>query len=274
MKDYIEFSPLHIYQRRANKPAGGMGGIDVFKIAQKGVTLESLVFSQDMTDKEMDSTVIEKYKQEVGEIFRIGNFITLPTKNIETIASTLQVTKKPIMVWFYFEGGEWNKSIPTIDNNHVDIYAPTTGRHSVAAVDFTLYEGKKALIIEDSWGPEYGIKGQRIVTEDFFKERNFFAAYTMNFKFDELPEETKPKYTFNNDLDFGQNNNEIKVLQDILKYEGVFPVNTESTGYYGAITKKGVGEFQLRYKVVDSNTSSGFGRVGPITRKKLNELYS
>jgi len=269
---YVHFSATHIYQRRVNKPQAGMAGVDAFTVAQKSATLEELVPSQNMNDSQMDAVEIDKYKDDVGKIFKIGNYITLPTKDIESVASVIQVTKKPVMVWFFFEGNEWNKPLPTI-NNDVDIYAPTTNRHSVTAIDFTLYKGKKALIIEDSWGPQYGMNGQRIITEDFFKKRNFFAAYTMNFDFDDWAEVQKPKHTFNVDLEFGQTNDEIKVLQDVLKYEGLFPLNTDSTGYYGAITKKSVEEFQLRYSVADA-TTPGFGRVGPKTRRKLNELYS
>jgi len=272
--NYIHFSATDVYQKRSNKPSSGMNGVDVFEIAQEGITLEQLVPSQSMTDQQMDGIKIEDYKEDVGKIFKIGNYVILPVKDIDTIASIIQVTEKPVMVWFYFTHNEWDKNVPEIADHALDIVGPTTGRHSVTAVDFTLHNGKKALVIEDSWGPTHGNGGQRIITEDFFKERNFFSAYTMNFKFDELPEETKPKHTFNTDLDFGQTNDEIKVLQDVLKYEGLFPVNVESTGYFGAITKKSVGEFQVRYGVVDCETTPGFGRVGPMTRRKLNELYS
>ena len=66
MQNYVEFSPCHIYTRRANKPHGGMAGVDAFKIAQKGVTLETLVPSQDFTDEILDNTIIPKYKEDVG----------------------------------------------------------------------------------------------------------------------------------------------------------------------------------------------------------------
>ena len=269
---YVHFSATDIYRRRSNKPESGMIGVDAFQIARDGVTLEVLVPSQNMTDQQMDSIDVEEYKIEVGKIFKIGNYIFLPTNDIEAVASVIQVTQKPVMVWFYFKYNEWDKEIPEIINQALNVNDDGVGRHSVTAVDFTLYNGKKALIIEDSWGPSSGKGGRRIITEDFFVKRNFFAAYTMNFRFDEKPE--KPQYTFNNDLEFNQTNEEIKILQNVLKYENLFPVNVESTGYFGAVTKKAVGEFQLKYGVVDNVDSPGYGRVGPKTRAKLNELYS
>jgi hypothetical protein len=137
--EYVHFSATHIYQRRANKPAGGMAGDDVFKIAQKGVTLEDLVASQNMSDYQMDSAVIPQYKQDVGSVFKIGNYINLPVKDIETMASVIQTTGKGLMTWFGFQIDEWT-DIPVIKNASLEIDSQSTCRHSVTVVDFTLIE--------------------------------------------------------------------------------------------------------------------------------------
>ena len=270
---FIKFSATHIYQRRANKPSSGMGGIDALDIASKGVTLEVLVPSQNMTDAQMDAAKIEKYKQEVGEVFKMGTPIILPTKDIDTVASVIQKTGKGVMVWFYFTYSEWSRNVPEIQNHSLNPYALTTCRHSVCAVDFTLYKGKKALIIDESWGLGSGINGQRIITEDFFKVRNFFAVYPMNFKFEE--ETTpKPQYQFNNNLEFGQINSEVVALQDILKWFGFFPINTASTGRYYSITAKAVLGWQKKFSVENLEELERLqGRYfGPKSRAKMNEL--
>ncbi|MFA5396032.1 MAG: peptidoglycan-binding protein [Methanogenium sp.] len=271
---YVHFSATHIYQRRSNKPSAGMYGIEAFDIARQGVTLEELVPSQNLTDEKMDDTVIEEYKQDVGKIFKIGNYIVLPIKDIDTVASVIQTTNKAIMVWFYFKTNEWT-SKPVIKYSDLDLHSKDTGRHSVAAVDAALVDGKKALIIEDSWGSSYGLAGQRVINEDFFKTRNFFAAYPMNFAFEEKSIE-KPSYTFTVTLKFGQTNDHIKALQDILKYEGMFPTNISSTGYYGSITSDAVLQFQRKYNVASATELDSLqGRiVGMKTIAKLNELYS
>lgn len=270
---YVHFSATHIYQRRVNKPAGGMAGVDAFNIARKGVTLEELVPSQNLTDQQMDSTVIPQYKQDVGAVFKIPNYVELPVKDIETVASVIQTTGKAVMVWFYFQYDEWTER-PVIKNITLDLNAPATCRHSITAVDFTLYQGKKALIVEDSWGPGYGLGGQRIIDEDFFKIRNWFAAYPINFKFDEQ-QIVKPEHTFTLTMRFGETNEEIKILQDCLKYEGLFPLNVESTGFYGAVTAKGVMAFQTKYGVAPTEEIQKLrGRtVGLKTISKLNEIY-
>jgi hypothetical protein len=287
---YVHFSATHIYQRRANRPLGGMAGVDSLDIARKGVTLEELVPSQNMTDEQMDAIEIENYKERVGEVFKIDNYVVLPTSDIDTVASTIQTTGKGVMVWFFFEGREWLDT-PVVLNRSLSVTGANTLRHSVAAVDYALVKGKKALIIEDSWGPGHGLGGRRVITEEFYRARNFFAAYPISFQFHEQGPSELLKKNFNKDLVFipwdatfnrprdwkthQEQLVDVKALQDILKAEGLFPRNVDSTGYYGSISAKAVFEFQKRYAVAsDAEIESLGGRiVGPKTRAVLNSIY-
>lgn len=275
---YVHFSATDIYQRRINKDGSGMGGVDARTIASEGVTLEALTPSQGMHDAEMDAAVVEPYKREIGKVFAVPNFAELIAGDIETVASIIQRTKKGVMVWFYFKYDEWDTN-PKVLHPDLVLNAPDTCRHSVTAVDFTLLpNGKKALIIEDSWGPNAGLGGQRIIDEDFFKARNWYASYLTAFKF-QIPAPTpigKPIHTFNTDMEFSvivTYTPEVMALQDCLKFEGLYPANVSSSGYFGAITKKAVQQFQAKYNITTS-TSTGYGRVGPKTRAQLNLLYS
>jgi hypothetical protein len=130
----------------------------------------------------------------------------------------------------------------------------------------------KALIIEDSWDRS-GLDGRRVITEDFHKYRNFFAAYPINFVFEEGAE--KPKYHFAKSLYFGMTDPDVKALQEILRFEGLFPINSQITGYYGSITARGVLAFQKKYRVADDAELYELGGrlVGKKTLLKLNELY-
>lgn len=299
---YVHFSATHVYQRRSNKPSGGMAGVDAFDIAKKGVTLEELAPSQNMTDAQMDGYKIDNYKEKVGEIFSIPKYVQLPTGDIDAVASTAQTTQKGIMVWFYFKIDEWTER-PVVKYLDLNPSAPDTARHSVTAVDYTLINGKKALIIDDSWGTSYGVAGQRIIDEDFFRARNFFAAYPINFAFEDQtqpsplpgpepqPVPGKPKYNFTQKLVFipwdTANNqpvdtvlhenqkSDVKALQGVLKFEGMFPANTESSGYYGAITAKGVLVWQKKYAIASTEELDSLAgkTIGPKSLSKLNELY-
>lgn len=272
-KNYVHFSATDIYQQRANRPAAGMAAFDARGIvAKNGATLEVLTPSQGLSDEQMDSTVVEPYKRQVGQVFAVPNYLEFVNGDMESIASFIQTTGKGVMVWFYFTYEEWTDH-PTILNPSLDIRGLSTIRHSVTAVDFALVNGKKCLIIEDSWGPQYGLSGQRVIDIDFFIARNYYAGYLMNFKFEQPSAPNKPKHTFNVDLVFETEGPEVIALQDCLKYEGLFPVNGQSTGYFGAITRKAVQDFQVKYGIA-SQESAGYGRVGPLTRAKLNTLFS
>lgn len=263
---FVTLSASHIYQRRKNRPAGGMSGVDVFEIGRKGVTLEEFAPSENMSDGQMDGINVIPFMEEVGKVFKLGNYFVGPIKDIETVASIIQTTGKAVMVWFYFQRDEWG-NVPVIKNPGLDKNAFSTLRHSVAAVDFTMYNGEKALIIDESWGQGSAMNGQRVITESFFKERNFFTAHFMNLAFEEGTI-TKPHFFFTKDLEMGMKDADVKALQDCLKFEGVFPINTESTGYFGSVTKTAIAKFQAKYGI------SQVGRVGPLTRAKLNEIYN
>lgn len=251
---YVHFSATDIYQRRSNRHSTGMGAVDARSIAKAGVTLEVLAPSQNLTDSQMDGVVVEDYKRQIGAVFSVPNYVEAPAKDIETIASIIQTTKKGVMVWFYFELPEWTEK-PVVMNQTLSASSPSALRHSVTAVDFTLYQGKKALIIEDSWGTSFGMAGQRIITEDFFKVRNFFAGYLVNFKFDGGG--LKPTY-----------DGTIISLQKCLRFEGFFPSNVDFIEKFGPVTKAGVVKFQKKYGIMPA-----LGNVGPVTITNLGELF-
>lgn len=271
---YVHFSATHIYQRRMNS-GGGMYAIDALNITTDGVTLEELVPSQAMSDYQMDNVDIPNYKARVGEVFQIKNYVQMEYGNIDTIASVIHTTGKGVMCWFYFTEKEWKANddgeftVPEIKD---DLYSPASRgalRHSVAVVDFLLYKGKKALVIEDS--ARFGSTRRRIVTEDFFKARNYVAAYLIDFKFAEnLNDISRHKFTrtlmYTPTVQYGDE--EVIALQNLLKRLGFFPTNIESTGWYGSITVKAVKQYQ-KSKGLNIN-----GVVDESTRASLNADYS
>ena len=264
--EWIDFSPGFIYQQRANKPQGGMAGVDAWEIVRKnGALLEDFFPSQGKNDDYLDSYQVKNYEKQIAIVFKISNYVILPTKDIDIIASTIQKTGKGVMVWYYWTYDEWDRDFPIIKNPALDI--SQADKHSVVAVDYTLYNGKKCLIIEDSWGKNRGINGQRIISEDFHSQRNFFAAYPINFQFEEATIQ-KPFYVFNKDLYYGMKDYDVKMLQCCLKYEGLFPLNTDCTGYFGGLTLSAVKSFQAKYGLPQT------GYVGEMTRAKLNQLFS
>jgi hypothetical protein len=269
---YPQVSASHIYQRRANRPSFGMNGHDAFKIGQQGITLEEFAPSQRLTDAQMDNLKVHRFMEEVGKSFALGQYLQV-TPNIDAIASIIQTTGKGVMVWFYFSNNltpvEWS-DVPEV-RHPLTVVGESTVRHSVVAVDFTLHKGKKALIIEDSWGLDRAIQGRRIITEDFFRARCYFAAHFMNFKFETPSVVTERPFLL--DLELGMRSAEVERLQRVLQRLGHFPANVEVTGFYGNVTATAVGRFQIAQGIVVKG-QAGFGRFGPMTRARFNSLIS
>lgn len=273
-KEFVELSAKDIYTRRQND-GQGMWGVDALNIAIKyGATLESLMPSQNMNEEEINKINRKKFHSQIGKIFKGKNFILLPF-DIDLIGEQIQ-KGRGVLLFFKFNREEWT-DYPKILSDNPKLH------HAVVGVDTTMDSGEKAIVIDDSWGEFFGLKGQRVITESFLKERISFAGYIVDLQNDwrdaKDKEAEKPKHTFEKGMKFSTRFNvdeEVKWLQKILIYENLFPVNVDITGYYGSITRKAVLEFQFKYKVAgDSELYELDGRaVGPKTIKKLNELYN
>lgn len=281
---FIVFSAGHIYMRRKNKPAAGMWADDVYQIGQKGVTLEEFMPSDNKDDNALDSAYISELHKAMG--LSISNYIWLPVGDIEAAASVIQTTKKGVMNWHRFAISEW-KAVPQVLVND------PSNHHSVAGVDFTLYEGEKAIVIDESWGDTFGFDGQRVLKESWYKARNTHASYPMDFKFDgNVPtptpiaftkplvfiplnlqtQEIEPAFVATHEAQKA----DVVRLQDVLKKEGLFPSNIASTGLYQELTRKAVKAFQYKHAVAPAAELEEVNgkRVGQKTLDKLNQLYA
>ena len=278
--ELIEFS-AGFYKYRRNAPQYGMNGVDAFDIwREKGVPSEALVPSQKKNDAQMDTLVHSQFALEQAKNYRVSAYLQFtPGKYdedaFEKVASTIQTTGKGVMVWFFYGRNEWGNT-PRIKDENLKLAGGEDYRHSITAVDFTKYRGKKYLVCENSWG-EDGKWGHRVlISEEFFRTRNYFACYPMSFKFfeEEAPEPAKRQFT--KTLRYSASiTTDVMHLQDILKKEGFFPTNIASTGRYLSITAKAVLRFQRKYNVASEAELSALGGrvVGPKTREALNQLH-
>ena len=277
-------SALDIYDRRSNKPGEGMYGREGMLLgSQFGATLEEFMPSQKKSEGEMNAPVTRtKFTTKVAEIIKGGAVIAIPL-NIDSIASVIQ-SGKCVAIGVNFGSG-YNQPVPQLPADGKFPY-----RHYITGVDTTLWQGKKAIIIEDSWGPTYGFNGQRVILEDWFTAGRITSAFYyedldndwMDKKEDPKPQPNptpnteKPKYEFKKDLKVGNTGQDVQMLQKCLKYLKFFPDLQECTGYFGGITLKSVKMFQEAYAkdvLHPWGLSNGTGLVGKTTRAKLNELF-
>lgn len=271
---FCDLSRRDIYVRRANTPGLGMYLPNALAIAKNhGATLESLVTSEFKGEVDMNKwDGITPETDAIALQYRCKNYVELPI-DIDAIAA-ITTQGKGVLLGFRFDADEWT-DVPTVNPNSKQSLG-----HGVAGVDnilgdvvskVKLVKGKKYLVIDDSWGPKQAKHGQRFISEEFLKARCFYAGYTINLILDEEPApEKKPQHTFNFWMKRGEKNGEVVWLQDCLKYLGLFPKNTNSTGLYGAVTQKAVFEFQKKYVGIHNKGV----QVGPKTLQKLNEMFS
>lgn len=250
---YLQLSRADIYQRRMNRPQAGMTLYDMFDIASQGVTLEQFVSSKLYNDADYDSAVIESWMKDVAKTFSINGGVYLES-DIDTIASVIQTTGKGVILLTYFLSSEWSRNIPVITNRLLGRNDPSSLRHFVVAVDFTMINGVKYLVIEDS--THFGGLSQRLVSEDWVLNRVAGAGYPMNFKF--VPGTgNKPTY----------NGATIVSAQECLKFEGVFPQNVATVENIGPTTRKALATFQTKYGLPVTQA------LDLATKNKLHQLY-
>lgn len=257
--DWVDFSPRWFYFWRSNKPNPGMAGTNAFDIAStRGALPEILLKSDNLNEEEMNKPTMREWFSLVADIFRLDTkFVIVPTGDMETAASVVQTTGKPLMVWFRFGNGEWKK-VPKISS----ITAPY--HHSVTFIPpqkdgemtFGMYEGERAIVIQDSWGNVSDtFAGKRIIKESFFKARNTFIGYPFRFKFDVGA--NTPVY-----------NGTIISFQECMRSIGLFPTNISLIEKFGPMTKKACLDFQAKYDLaqtgwIDQNTTQKLFKMFP-----------
>ena len=250
LKKYVP-SAHPIYARRSNFPNPGMWLQNAGEIMRKqGTTTEALDPSQKMSEVQMNAPVTVDTPKKEPLYITITDF-----KNIDKIAEAIELYGHCVIT-VGCNGSEWTEKPVYSGNSLLNFF------HAVCATYYFKDEqGKKCLRIDESWGANN--PGHRIITEDFWVARGTAAMYF-------IPDDGKPHHTFRQNLHFGMmSNTEVKFLQDILKFEKLFPLSQLSTGNYLQITARAVLAFQTKYGIAPPSAND----VGPLTRAKLNELY-
>lgn len=282
--DFIVLSALPTYRNRSNYPGEGMHLQEILSyLCKPYACLEEQLPSQNMTEGEMnaaakDLTVDQENK---AEFYRANGYFTLPI-DIDKVAGIIEQGKAVELIMFFLREEYW-KEVPIIKesglkNNSDDFRIQ---RHGIAAVKYGMYKGKKAIVIKDSSGPSSSIKvngqpsGLRIITEDFFDRRCYGAGYLI-YRKNEADTTPKPHHTFTTPLWYGlMGNADVVALQDILKYEGHFDINTPSTGNMLQMTCSALKKSQVAHGIMDFADEPDVRKVrfGPKSTALYNSLY-
>jgi hypothetical protein len=255
-REFVDLSPRYMYPFRAND-GGGMYLPNAMDLGRtRGMTTESLLPSDNKGETAMNvKSDITPAMDAVAIKYKTAGWVQLPI-DIEAIASITSMGKG-VLLGNRFDYDEWT-DYPTVNPN-----SKRSCGHGTAGVDNVLSNGKQYIVMDDSWGPRYAKFGQRYLSQEWLKARCFFAGYTINFIYESNTTD-KPIHLFTKWMRKGDKNADVVALQDILKYEGLFPLNVESTGLYGPATQRAVRKFQDKY--LGSN-NDGI-QVGPKTLEK------
>lgn len=248
----VKFSPTWKYIHRVNRPGGGMIGTNIQKISQEVGALPYDLMPTPMTEAETNQIKPEKWMYDIAKVLQTDDHdILIPVKDIETLVSIMQVTGKPIMVWFDFNWIDWAKTKPSIG-----LYDPAL-RHSVTFIppkpgtmSYGLYNGEKTIVIQDSTGLNTTMGGKRLITESFFKKYNVFARYKMRFRFDTT--------TGTEHYD-----GSVISLQRCLRTLGYFPTNVSLVESFGPLTRASLKKFQ------EANGLPSTGVLDDVTKATL-----
>jgi peptidoglycan hydrolase-like protein with peptidoglycan-binding domain len=239
-RDYMQLCPKFIYTRRENYPSGGMWLPNALSLACKYGSCPEPFMPCDFKGETFmnDKTELAGLEKRALE-YRAKYYFQLNI-NIDEIAQVLE-QGYGVLLGFRFDYNEWD------DVPHIDPNSKNECGHGVAAVDYMLYDGKKALLIEDSWGVKTGKGGRRIITEEFLMDKCFYAGFITSL----------PNFQFTQFLRKGSRGIEVRKLQEVLQIT--------VDGIFGPITEKAVKVYQKSKGLVAD------GLVGPLTRNALNK---
>ncbi len=283
--EYVELSCKHCYDSRANYPSPGMTLPNVLDLASKGVfCLESQLPSQNMGETAMNDRSYQwvSVMASEGAKYASGGYLTFDVKfdgrvitpiDMDRVAAILD-QGKAVEAMLFFISEEYWKKIPKLIEKNLSAYEERTSRHGIAITNYFLDENNvKCFLIEDSAGNNGSIekRGQRILTEDFFKARCYGAGYLFAKK-NEEGVTVKPKHHFTETLKYGIDGEQVAWLQEVLVYEGFMPHEVDGkpfvpTIHFRGATQSAVLKWQTKHGLVSD------GLVGPKSRDVLNSLY-
>lgn len=271
--EYVNLNTAFIYNKRANSGAG-MWMQNMFDIAcTYGAPLDPALTSDGLTDEQAAQITFTVPQSNQALQYRAKNYVFVPI-NIDTIASIVDAGYTPILL-LRCAFKEWTAE-PFVDPSVVE--ADWAVNHFVPVVDATMYNGKKCLIIEDSWGQQFGYKGVRIVQEEFINKRVFACGYLIDLKNEET---SKPTHTFSQALIYGSTGPEVIAWQKVLQYEKFLATNTQAgaplpLGSFLSMTAQATKKWQVAHGIMDYANEKDITkiRVGPKSILEANKLYS
>ena len=139
----VKYSHAPVYQRRANKPAAGMGYPDAPKLqVQIGTCRETDMPSENMTDTQLDALTLPANYESMNDEARPHAYVAVQM-TFNDVAYYVE-QHGACIIWIVSDYANWNKDIPSVGGK-----ANGEVRHSICAVDAVTLNGKKYIVIDN-----------------------------------------------------------------------------------------------------------------------------
>lgn len=216
--------------------------------------------TEEFMDRPQDITDFARYDAK-SAISRSYAYVDL---NIDSVAQAIKANDGAIMLIRGENNGTWLTSNPKPGR-------PVWG-HFLCLGAASLVNGVKTLHAIESWGENVGDHGWQYFGEEWFKKGLINKVLT--HVYNPVPV-VKFQHTFTKNLEYGQVDPEVVVLQKALQVMGYFPKNVPTSSHYGPVTRASVLKFQLANKIesVELLTQLNGMRIGLKSRTVLNRLF-
>lgn len=265
-------SATYPYQNRSNRPEGGSAPVLMTHFTKNnGWYLEKDVISQNINDSMMDNYQIGKeIDKEQG--YTLTYFVDATPEFEEIAQYVAEYGNTMLLVDCDYEG--YKKDIPTPNERNHQI------RHEICIVDNITYNGIKYLVADESWGllgySELAQRGQRLITKQAFYGMVEQAIVVNINKIPEKKEVDYKMYASLPVLQFGNRNDYVYGLQQMLIDAGFMSPDIHTT-YYGNLTANALLKWQLE-NIKDLSQkelkSLGGKYFGPASKRAINNLIN
>lgn len=189
--------------------------------------------------------------------YRIGGYVRVDT-DFESLKQAIYEFGA-ILIGFIGSNGGWKTAF---------IRKPKSGEtqwgHAIAGIGYeiTYVDG------QNSFGENWGDEGLFHFAKDYRPIEAWAVPVDLPNDWKELlgKDKEKPKYFFKNNLWHGLKGEEVKILQDSLKFFGCMNPEQSSTGWFGPMTLNAVKSYQIR-----KNIQPVLGYFGSLTRTAMNK---
>ena len=267
-KQFKERSAKFIYSQVYCEGGGSIGGDLMSLMKNKGISTEVLCPSyqngnaptEDFMERVID-VLPAAYQDAVSS--ESSNYAFIIDFDIDILAQATRDNHGIIIGIQGQNNGTWLTQFPV--NPTAPEGSSLLWGHWLYVGKAQMINGKKYIVVLNSWGDQIGVGGWQWISEDYVNSGYLELGMSAIFG--------APKYTFSKDLFMGMTDADVYFLQKRLNQDTATMIATSGVGspgnetyYFGSLTKNAVIRFQQKYGI-----SPAVGYVGSITRGVLNK---